>query len=102
MGRDKETILTMFKAIGRVIIDYTQSSPWTPQLSDISWTKLQTKQSTAMRIATGSHLMAHQNDLHNKTKLLPVKQYIISSCPDNIASDKTYRTAPCNEVENGT
>lgn len=73
-GKDKETIVTTYKAIGRSIINYA-APIWTPQLSQTSWNKLQTTQNAALRTATGSHLMAHHDHLHTETKLIPVKTH---------------------------
>lgn len=50
-GKENNTILTTFKVIGRSNINYA-ALIWTPQLSDTSWTKLQTTQNSALRITT--------------------------------------------------
>ncbi|KAI5755231.1 hypothetical protein M8J77_015233 [Diaphorina citri] len=71
-GKNKETIITTFKALGRSVMNYA-APIWSPQLSQTHWDNLQICQNAALRVATGSHKMAHADHLHNETKILPVK-----------------------------
>lgn len=71
-GKQKETLITTYKAISRPLINY--GAPiWTPQLSDTHWQSLQTSQNAALRTATGCHLMSDVEHLHAETMVLPVK-----------------------------
>ncbi|KAI5727897.1 hypothetical protein M8J77_008348 [Diaphorina citri] len=73
-GKNKETILTTYKTIGRPILNYA-SPIWMPQLSDSQWKHLQIAQNASLRVATGCHKMAHEHHLHCETKILPVKEH---------------------------
>ncbi|XP_017302704.1 uncharacterized protein LOC108253369 [Diaphorina citri] len=66
-GKEKETIITAYKTIGRSIINYA-APIWTPQLSNTHWKSLQATQNAALRTATGCHLMTNEDHLHNVTK----------------------------------
>ena len=73
-GKDKETIITTYKAIGRPILNYA-APIWSPQISQTHWTNLQATQNAALRIATGCHLMAAEDHLHMEAKLIPIKPH---------------------------
>ncbi|KAI5752156.1 hypothetical protein M8J77_014356 [Diaphorina citri] len=89
-GKNKETILTTYKTIGRPILNHA-SPIWTPQLSDSQLKHPQIAQNASLRVATGCHKMAHEHHLHSETKILPVKehskmltqQYLISCYQEN-------------------
>lgn len=99
-GKDKETITTTFKAIGRSILNYA-APVWSSQLSDTSWGKLQVTQNVALRVATGCHLMASQSHIHEETSVIPVKQH-------NELLSKQYllrchlKDHPCHAIVNET
>ena len=57
-GKDKETLQTTYKAVGRPLLNYA-APIWSPQLQDSNWKKLQTAQNAALRAITSCHLMAH-------------------------------------------
>ena len=101
-GKDKETITTTYKAIGRSILNYAVPI-WTPALSDTQWTNLQTRQNNALRTATGCFQMAHEDHLHQETAMLPVEQHNIMLCkqfvlsslnPDHPAHEIVSRPTP--------
>ena len=73
-GKDKETLTSTYKAIGQSQLNYC-CPIWTPNLSKTSWRTLQTAQNSALRTATGNHLMASEQHLHSETKILPVKDH---------------------------
>ena len=73
-GQNKEIIETTYKAIGRSLLEYAIPI-WSPIISKTSWSKLQTIQNQAMRIATGCHAMSPIDHLHRETKMLPVKDH---------------------------
>ena len=85
-GKDKEIITNTYKAIGQSNLNYC-APIWTPSLSDTNWKKLQTTQNSALRIATGCHLMSDIDHLHHETKIMKVrphcemlsKQYLLST-----------------------
>ena len=49
LGKEKETLLTTFKAVGRSIFNY-RAPIWSPTLSDSNWKTLQTAQITLQLI----------------------------------------------------
>lgn len=71
-GKEKETIVTSYKAICRSVVNYA-APIWTPQACDTNWKKLQSSQNGALRTATGCHRMTHQDHLHSETQVLPIK-----------------------------
>ena len=73
-GKEKETIVNTYKAIGQSLLNYC-CPIFTPTLSDASWEKLQTAQNSALRTATGCHLMTDIDHLHAETKIMPVKDH---------------------------
>ena len=73
-GKEKEVITSTYKAIGQSLINYC-CPIWTPSLSETSWQSLQTAQNSALRIATGCHLMSDVDHLHSETKIMPVKAH---------------------------
>ena len=73
-GRDKETLLTTYLAIGRSVLSYC-CPIWTPSLKDTNWSRLQRAQISALRIATGYVKMADVTELHKDTRELPVLQH---------------------------
>ncbi|XP_053960429.1 uncharacterized protein LOC128864703 [Anastrepha ludens] len=73
-GKDKEMLLSTFKAIGRPVLNYV-APLWSPGISDSQWTKLQTCQNTALRTVTGCFLMSPIQHLHNEAQILTVKEH---------------------------
>ena len=73
-GKDKETILTTYKAIGRSIFSYC-APIWTPSLCDTGWADLQRAQNVALRTATGCLRKTDIGHLHTECKLLKVEQH---------------------------
>ncbi len=73
-GKDKETIVTTFKAIGQSIINYC-CPIWTPALSQTTWDEIQVAQNAALRAATGCHIMSKPDHLHQETKIMTVKDH---------------------------
>ena len=71
-GHDRDTVLHTFKALIKPLITYA-CPIWFPIISETNMTKLQTLQNSALRIATGNHLMAHEDHLHQETLTLPVR-----------------------------
>ena len=73
-GKDKETIVTTYKAIGRSVVNYA-APIWSPSLSDTQWSRLQSRQHNAVSTAIGCHQMAHPDHLHQEIKMLKVEQH---------------------------
>ena len=73
-GKEKEVITSTYKAIGQSLINYC-CPIWTPFMSVTNWDSLQAAQNSALRIATGCHLMTDVNHLHAETKIMPVKAH---------------------------
>ena len=73
-GQDKETLITTYKSIGRSVLEY--GAPiWTPIICAENWTKLQTVQNKALKIATGCYKITKEDHLHQECKVLPVKDH---------------------------
>ena len=73
-GKDKEILVTTYKAIGRSIINYA-APVWTSFLSNTQWNNLQTRQNTALRIAAGCYSISCPHHLHEETSMLQVKTH---------------------------
>ncbi|XP_036332737.1 uncharacterized protein LOC118744114, partial [Rhagoletis pomonella] len=73
-GKDKETLLATYKAIGRPVLNYA-APVWSPGTSWTQWTKLQTGQNAALRTATGCLLMTPEHHLHSEAQVLPVREH---------------------------
>ena len=73
-GKEKEVLTNTYKALGQSQLNYC-APVWTPQLSNTSWRHLQTAQNSALRIATGCHLMSDIDHLHNETKIMKVRPH---------------------------
>ena len=74
-GKQKETIISTYKAITRPILEYA-SSIWSPTISQTNITRLQTIQNKALRIATGCTADTNIQHLHDETLTLPVKEHL--------------------------
>ena len=73
-GQDKETIIMTYKSICRSVLEY--GSPiWSPNISATSWTRLQSVQNSALRIACGCFTMAAVDHLHRECKVLPLREH---------------------------
>ena len=73
-GKEKEVITNTYKAIGQSTLNYC-APIWTPSLSETNWKRLQAAQNSALRTATGCHLMSDIDHLHHETKLMKVRQH---------------------------
>ncbi|XP_049316938.1 uncharacterized protein LOC125779709 [Bactrocera dorsalis] len=73
-GKDKETLLATYKAIGRLVLNYA-APIWSPGCSGTQMRKLQTCQNTALRTTTGCLLKSSIEPLHSETRMLPVKEH---------------------------
>ena len=73
-GKEKEVIVNTYKATGQSLLNYC-CPIWTPALSKTSWEDLQTAQNTALRVATGCHMMSDTDHLHSETKVMQVRQH---------------------------
>ena len=73
-GKEKETLLTTYKAIGGSLINYA-APVWSPFVSQTNWDTLQPCQNTALRIATGCVKMTDPDHLHAECKQMPVKEH---------------------------
>ena len=73
-GSDRETLMTLYKAASRSVINYCCST-WAPIIKDCHWKRLQHSESTALRIKTGCYNMTNIDDLHNESRVLPIKEH---------------------------
>ena len=74
-GQQKETLLLIYKALGRSIANYA-APVWSTNSSDTSLEKIQRTHNEALRIITGSHKMLSIDHLHRETKMLLVKDHL--------------------------
>ena len=74
-GKQKELIVSTFKAITWPILDYVNTI-WSSIISNTNIKKLQTIQNTALCIATGCTQDANTPHLHNETKVLPINTHL--------------------------
>ena len=70
-GQDEETLLLTYNALGISIASYA-APIWSTNASDSSFKKIQTTQNTALRMATGDHMMASIDHLHQESLMLKV------------------------------
>jgi hypothetical protein len=73
-GRDRETLLLTYSAIGRSVAEYA-APIWAPVACDAAWDSLQVAQNEALRIATGCHKKAGIDHLHQESKMLRVRNH---------------------------
>ena len=70
-GKDKETLLLTYNALGTSIASYA-ASVWSTNASDSSFKKIQTAQNAALGTETGAHKMASIDHLHHESLTLRV------------------------------
>ena len=73
-GKQKETLLTTYKAVGRSIINYA-APVWSPNLHDTNYRKVQCTHNEALGIATGCHKMPSIDHLHTEAEMLKVREH---------------------------
>ena len=74
LGCDKESLLTTYQAIGRLILNYC-CPIWTPSPMDTKWSPLKCAQNSALRIATCCLEMADVAEMHLEARNIPVRQH---------------------------
>ena len=101
-GRQKETLLMTYKAVGRSIINYA-TPVWSTNLRDTNYRNIQYTQNEALRIATGCHKMSSVGHLHIKAEMLKEKEdskllsaQHLARClePENVGHSITTRETP--------
>ncbi len=95
-GQHKETILATYKTICRPVYNYA-APIWSPYLSNSNFNRLQTLQNSALRIATGCHLMSSISHLHQETNILPVHEHCDLLSAQYLAST-SQPSHPCNSL----
>ena len=73
-GKEPETIITTYKAIGRSILNYC-APIWTPTLSNSNWDDIQVAQNSALRTALGCLRKTPIDHLHRESKCMKVEQH---------------------------
>lgn len=84
-GCQKEIILMTYKALIWPIICYG-CAVWYPMCAPGKIEELQRVQNSALRIATGCHLMSSTYHLHDECKILPVKDHLEMLCSQFLVS----------------
>ena len=74
-GKQKELIISTFKAITHSILEYANTI-WSPIISNTNIKYLQTIQNTALHIATGCTQDTNTQHLHNEIKVLPMDTHL--------------------------
>ena len=74
-GQQKETLLMIYKALGRSIVNYA-APVWSINASETNIGKIQRAQNEALRIITGSHKMSSIDHIHSETKMLQVEDHL--------------------------
>jgi hypothetical protein len=74
-GKQKETLITTYKAITRPHLEYG-CTIWGPVVSNTNMKKLQTVQNSALRIATGCTKDTSTDNLHREATVLPISSHI--------------------------
>ena len=75
-GKDKETLMQTYKAIGRPMANYA-APIYIPQLKPTNWKLLQKAQNAALRTITGCHKLTHEDHLHQETNILRIKDHTV-------------------------
>jgi hypothetical protein len=70
-GKQKETLVTTYKAITRPLLEYA-STIWSPSTADTHINKLQVIQNSALRTATGCTADTNIQHLHEEALILPI------------------------------
>ena len=74
-GKQKETLMSTYKAVMRPALEYA-SSVWSPIASSTSINKLQVMQNAALRTATGCIQDTNIQHLHYKILTLPIHEHL--------------------------
>ena len=84
-GQQKETIIATYKALIDSLFSYA-APVWFPNTSATNVSKLQVIQNAALRIATGSHMMASVDHLHMEAELMKVGEHLDMLCAQSLAT----------------
>ena len=100
-GKEKEVLLTTYKAIGQSIFNYC-CPIWSLNLADDMWDKLQASQNTALKTVTGCLRITGDDHLHAECKMMPIKnhcqmlskQFHLATRQDHHPNNKPLVTKP--------
>ena len=84
-GQQKETLVATYKALIDSLFSYA-AAVWFPNVSATNIRKLQTIQNAALRIATGSPMMASVDHLHMEAEIMKVKEHLNMLCAQFLAT----------------
>ena len=84
-GQQKETIIATYKALIDSLFSYA-APVWFPNTSATNVSKLQVIQNAALRIATGSHMMASVDHLHMEAEIMKVGEHLDMLCAQSLAT----------------
>ena len=84
-GCAKETILLTYKSIIRSVLEYA-SPVWSPVIRDTHWTRLQSIQSQALRIASGCLSMSAIEHLHSECMVMPLRDHCMMTGKQYVAA----------------
>ena len=74
-GKSKETLITTYKTLLLLIIEYANTI-WSPIISSTSLNKFQKIQNAALRTITGCTLDTNTQHLHSETKIFPLQNHL--------------------------
>ena len=103
-GQQKETLLMIYKAVGRSIINYA-APVCSLNLHYTIYRNIQYTQNEALRIATGCHKMSSIDHLHKEADILKVKEHCLQQylarClePGNVCHPTTTRVTPERQMK---
>ena len=101
-GQQKETLLMIYKVVGRSIINYA-APVWGTNICDSNYRNIQYTQNEARRISTGCHKMSSVDHLHMEANVLKVREHsellsiqYLATClkPENVNNSITTRDPP--------
>ena len=92
-GKQKETLVTTYKAVMRPTLEYA-SSIWSPMASPTSINKLQVMQNAALRACTGCTHDTNIQHLHDETNILPIQKHLQLHASSQVRQKAQYPSHP--------
>ena len=109
-GQQKETLLMIYTAVGRSIINYAVHV-WSTYLCDTNYRNIQYTQNEVLMIATGCNMMSSVDHLHVEAEILKVREHSellsaqdVARClePENVCHSYHHKGNPKETDEGDT